>query len=133
MSYKRKKQIFRNYHIIFHVTLWYSGKLLYLCTQISEERRVKNLSHVFQSKATRGRQAENKRRMPFGARHIAKGTNSDFSLFTLDSSLSKQVRFNSVASPFQIPFRNGRMEGEEKVHQPWVGLTRNIETIDEMS
>ena len=71
--------------------------------------------------------------MPIGARHIAKGTNSDFSLFTLDSSLSKQVRFNSVASPFQIPFRNGRMEGEEKAHQPWVGLTRNIETIDEMS
>ena len=59
MSYKRKKQIFRNYHIIFHVTLWYSGKLLYLCTQISEERRVKNLSHVFQSKATSGKYAKN--------------------------------------------------------------------------
>ena len=112
MSYKRKKQIFRSYHIIFHVTLWYSGKLLYLCTQISEERRVKNLSHVFQSKATRGRQAENKRRMPFGARHIAKGTNSDFSLFTLDSSLSKQVRFNSVASPFQIRSKSHSGMGE---------------------
>ena len=54
MSYERKVQIFRNYHIIFYVTLLLSGKLLYLCTQVSEERRVKNLSHVFQSKATSG-------------------------------------------------------------------------------
>ena len=28
MSYKRKTQIFRNYHIIFRVTLLLSGKLL---------------------------------------------------------------------------------------------------------
>ena len=112
MSYERKVQFFRNYHIIFHVTLLLSGKLLYLCTQVSEERRVKNLSHVFQSKATRGRRAENKRRMPFGARHIAKGTNSNFSLFTLNSSLSKQVRFNSVASPLQIRCKSHSGMGE---------------------
>ena len=120
MSYKRKKQIFRNYHIIFHVTLWYSGKLLYLCTQISEERRVKNLSHVFQSKATRGRQAENKRRMPFGVRHIAKGTNSDFSLFTLhfrskSASTPLQVRSKSVPNPIPEWENGGRRKSASAV------------------
>ena len=98
MSYERKVQIFRNYHIIFHVTLLLSGKLLYLCTQVSEERRVKNLSHVFQSKATSGISEQSKVKKAIRRTAIAKGTNSNFSLFTLNSSLP----CSSAASPYQI-------------------------------
>ena len=47
--------------------------------------------------------------MPFGARPIAKGTNSNFSLFTLNSSLPCK----SVPNSLQIPFRNGRLKGEK--------------------
>ena len=91
-------------------------KMLYLCSRISEERRVK--SEEFKSRfPIKGheRKISEERRVKNAIRRtaIAKGTNSNFSLFTLNSSLSKQLRCKSLPNPLQIPFRNGRLKGDK--------------------